>query len=714
MRLKFDKTIRRKSVSREDTMCRLLQLIPCIAAIFLICFINFSIPCHASKRNNLKLLRRVHTYAVTLDTSHVAMVSYSYGRATVRVERRNPILMLVPTAYVIAHGKEREFTSEVYSRMNVKSHDDYESEPLIRLSTIPHMRRTMNNFAKYVTPNIYDETIIGNTVLSPFHPNNFRFYSYHVDVIHGDVVELRFRPKRKNTQLVRGTASIDKLTGRIIRCSFMGEYDMIRSWVSLELGKKGYASLFPTKCEALFWFRFMGNKVSAHYTANYDLPQVLQENFLTERDVPKDEKPNYMSKVRPDTLPTLEQNIYRRKLTRDIESKYRAALDTTPKKKNLAKDILWDAIGDNVLNRIKTNFGQNNQGYIRVNPILNPLYMGYDHRRGFTYKFDIRGSYLLGKNSEINGRLKAGYAFRLHQFYFRLPIYYYFNRRRNGYVKLEVGNGNHIRSQAIVRDMKKEQPLLPGPFELMDTTALNEFRQGDMRLIFNFDLSRHWSIQVGALYQGKEAVHHRAFSDFGWESVYRSFAPAAELQYRPLGWNGPILSVDYDRGLKGVLKSNSGYERMEFNAEYIHQINRLQSLQMRAGGGFYTMRGRRAYFLNYENFRENNIPGGWNDDWSGEFELLRSDNYNNSDYYARFNLTYESPLLLLSWLPLVGHYMEMERIYVSALEARNAHPYIELGYGFTTRAVSVGLFASNGKGNRSVGCKFGFELFRHW
>ncbi|MFC2713867.1 MAG: DUF5686 family protein [Segatella salivae] len=135
---------------------------------------------------------------------------------------------------------------------------------------------------------------------------------------------------------------------------------------------------------------------------------------------------------------------------------------------------------------------------------------------------------------------------------------------------------------------------------------------------------------------------------------------------------------------------------------------------MRIGTGFYTRRHRHAYFLNYENFKENNIPGGWNDDWSGEFELLRSENYNTSDYYVRANFTYESPLLLLSWLPFVGHYMETERVYISALDVRNTHPYLELGYGFTSRVVSVGFFVSNGKHNRSIGCKFGFELFRHW
>ena len=104
----------------------------------------------------------------------------------------------------------------------------------------------------------------------------------------------------------------------------------------------------------------------------------------------------------------------------------------------------------------------------------------------------------------------------------------------------------------------------------------------------------------------------------------------------------------------------------------------------------YAKRGRSSYFLDYSNFRENTIPGGWNDGWSGEFELLNASWYNASNYYVRGNFTYETPLLAVSWLPLVGHYIEMERIYVSALSVKSLHPYLECGYGFTTRLFSVG------------------------
>lgn len=664
-----------------------------------------AMPVHAIRKSKLTLLRRIHTYGATIDTSNVfSSTSYAYTKATMRVERRNAVLKLVPSAYVVTRGKEREFITEVYSKIKVWGLDDYTVEPLMRITTIPHSRRPMPNFARYLTPDIYDETIVGNTLLSPFHPNNFRFYSYYVDVVHDDVVAIRFKPKRKNTQLVRGNATVDKLTGRIINVNFRGEFDMTSFWISMEMNERGFMSIFPAKCEALFLFRFLGNRVSGHYKSYFGLPKIVGDT------ISKADALSMMDIVRPDSLNSLERGIYSRMAEKARQDSI-AAADSTRRKRHWAQSILWDAIGDNVLNRIKSNFGMNNRGYVRLNPVLNPLYMGYDHRRGFTYKIDVRASYQLGDNSEVSGRFRGGYAFKQEQFYFRLPVYYYFNRRSNGYVKFEIGNGNHISSQSVRRDIMSNNPVVP---EGTDLDQLNEFKQTDMRLLLNYDFNKHWGFQVGALYQLRRAVNREAFHRFGWEAKYSSFAPIVELQVRPWGWNGPIFSADYDRAIKGAFKTNTEYERLEFNAEYIHRLNKLQSMQMRLGGGFYTMQGRKAYFLNYENFRENNIPGGWNDDWSGEFELLRSDTYNTSDYYVRANFTYESPLLLLSWLPWVGHYMEMERIYISALEVRKIHPYVELGYGFTTRLFSMGLFVSSGQGNRSVGCKFGFELFRNW
>lgn len=663
---------------------------------------------YAKQHSDYFQLQKVYEYAMRQDTVSVAQDScYAYTKFYLRIDRKNPTLLLVPSVYSIAHREEREYVGESYDKLFGKATQQIESENIVNITTVPHKRSTFNVMLKYLTPKIYNETLIDNTIISPFHPSNHRFYKYKTSILTKDRVLLTITPKRKNTQLVIGTAIIDAHSGRVVSCDLTGEYDMTRFKMHIDMGKDDTATPIPSRCEVAVTFRFLRSKVTGRYVARYGLP-------YSTPCVPTLSDYEKICRLRPEPLSKQEQTIYDKLL---IQSTINDSISTktTNKKKTekiqrFAKDVLWNMVGDNVFNRIKTHFGLNNQGYIRLNPVLNPLYMGYDHRRGFTYKLDLRASYQTTLNSEISICFKAGYAFKQHQFFFRFPVYYYFNKQRNGYLKIEWNNGNHISNAWVRRNIEKQQP----DTTLYDYNRLNEFKQTEIRAIFNYDLSDKWSIQLGSLFQIKRAVYKSDFEKFGWKKEYRSFAPVAEIQYRPIGWTGPVVTLDYDRGITRFAKSNNAYERWEINANYIYRVNQLQSWRMRIGTGFYTMKGHNAYFLNYENFKESNLPNGWNDNMSCDFELLRSDTYNTSEYYIRANLTYESPLLMLSWLPWIGHYIEMERVYLSTLDVRQVHPYVEVGYGFSCRVMSLGFFASNGHGNRYFGVTFGFGLFRHW
>jgi hypothetical protein len=675
--------------------------------IWMALFLLFASPLRARERADTALLHRVFHYAATVDTTHMQGYStYSYNRFSIDIEKKNPLLMLIPSLYVIAHGHNRHYVSETFSN-NVFQQKRFNTQVLLHETTIPHGRKAWDRVLSYLSPNIYNTTIIENYLLSPFNASNRKFYRYRVAFLLDGTARITFVPRRNNTQLVSGEALVDYYTGRILRCTLEGEYDMIDFSLDITTGSEGFTTLLPQQCKAETRFGLLGNRLKAHALASYNRPKPPVDTIRRRDDYA------LLASLRPDTLSPEEQALYTQKFIQKYKSDSIALAHAhQPKKRDFVKDVLWDVIGNNALNRIKSNFGVNNQGYIRLNPMLNPLYMSYDHNRGVTYKIDLRGNYQFSEQKEISLRFMGGYAFKQHRFYWRVPLIYYFHKRKNAYLKFEVGNGNNIHSNNIRNDVIKELPDTTHLTSYLD--QLYEFTQSDGRLVMNYDANSIFGIQFGVLYQQRKAVHKKEFQQFGWTDTYRSFAPALQLQYRPGGWEGPIFTLDYDRSLKGILNSNTDYERWEMNGEYIYRFNRLQSLQAHAGFGFYSWKGKRSYFLSYENFRENNIPGGWNDDWSGQFELLRSQTYDNSDHYIRMNLTYESPLLLLSWLPWAGHYMEMERLYVSALEAHHVHPYIEVGYGFTTRLLSVGLFTSNGRGNRVFGCKFGFELFRKW
>jgi hypothetical protein len=286
-----------------------------------------------------------------------------------------------------------------------------------------------------------------------------------------------------------------------------------------------------------------------------------------------------------------------------------------------------------------------------------------------------------------------------------------YNKKHNGYVIAVLGNGNRITNYEILNDIKKEY----GDSMKWSMMDMHLFKHTYFRLINNYDISDRLGFKVGLIYHHRVAMEKEAYKLAGREYAYRTVAPNLSLQYRPLGWKGPILTIDYERSIDGFLKSNIEYERWEVDGQYIHPLSRIRSISMRMGFGLYTNRGEKQYFLDFTNFQENHIPGGWKDDWSGEFEILSSEWYNASKYYIRANATYESPLLLLSRIPVLGHFVELERIYLSALNVKDLSSYIEYGYGFTTRWLSIGTFVAHKEGKYDgFGIKFGFELFRRW
>ena len=101
-----------------------------------------------------------------------------YVKNLYQTHRRNATLWVVPSMYAIAKG-ERQFVSEQYSRFTFHDIDDYENKRQVYYTTIPRNRRTMGVLLEYLTPNLYDETLYGDHILSPFNYNNHIFYNYN-------------------------------------------------------------------------------------------------------------------------------------------------------------------------------------------------------------------------------------------------------------------------------------------------------------------------------------------------------------------------------------------------------------------------------------------------------------------------------------------------------------------------------------------------------
>ena len=601
-------------------------------------------------------------------------------------ERRNPLLFLIPTMYSIARG-DRRYIGEVYGKQTFRTITDYDLHRQVFCGTIPHHRRVMPAIFELQTPNLYGTELYPDRLLSPFHRTNRFFYKYRV-TYWGDKAYISFRPRSANTQLVTGVAYVDLFTGRIISTTFKGNFDMIKFDVNMSMNEDISQSAIPTRSTTDASFSFLGNRIKVQLDSYHNCPATLPDSISDQEDEAM------MARLRPIQLSAEDQAIYNQRQQEEEN-------DTTPAKRNKLRDIAWNVVGDHLINSTHTGKGEN---YVNISPLFNPLYMSYSKSKGISYKLNIGVRHCWNEHRYLTIDPSIGYTSKIKQFYYNLPVRMTYNPKRNGFAEVTVGNGNRISNTPLYEDFQER---------MGDDIAMPEFRDLYVQAINHIGISNWLEATTGVVYHRRTSMDRQLMIAAGMSDVYRSFAPMITIHLQP--WKkGPLLTANYERSIKNVLQSDLGYERWEFDAVYKHQAKSVRILNMRAGTGFYTTRSTN-YFVDFSNFHDNNLPTGWEDDWTGQFQLLNSNWYNESTYYVRGHVSYDSPLLMLSWLPLVGRAIETERIYLSALSIKHTRPYFEIGYGLQNRFFSTAIFASFlGRHYEQFGCKFTIEIFRRW
>lgn len=644
------------------------------------------------------VMDRLFSYKRNLAPSISGFTDDFYLKYSFRTVRRNPTLIFVPTMYSIARGN-RNYIGENIGRISFKAIDDYRIDQKTLKSTIPHNRKAMDVMMRFIIPNLYGISLFDKYMLSPFNYSNRIFYRYRISISDEGRACVNFTPKLNNTQLVKGFAIIDRYTGKIIHTRFSGEYDMVTFEVNAYMGDDDtpYA-LLPTRCDSKAVFKFMGNELRVRFYANFECK-------VPDIDSIDDKKAeSIIDSVRPDPLERIEESIYREHIQENIAKD--SAQATVVKRKNKMLKKTWDIVDDYILSGQDAS---NDNASVTLSPLFNPLYLSYSHSHGLAYKMDIGARYIFAPDRYITFTPRLGYNFKIKKFYFNAPLRYTFDAKRNGWVELTWANGNRITNSSVLEIIQEENR------DTIDFSSLNldYFDDEMVSLSGNMQITKHLEMALGFVYHLRSAVNRHEMEQLGKPSEYRSFAPMVTLTFRPHP-EVPTFTANYERGLTNILQSNIKYERWEFDASFKKVLHSLRKYNLRAGGGFYTNKST-DYFVDFANFHDNYIPGGWDDDWTGDFQLLNSQWYNASKYYFRTNVSYESPLLLVTWIPLIGKYIETERIYANFLQIEHTRPYTEIGYGLTNRYFSIGLFASflNGSFNE-FGSKFSFELFRRW
>ena len=387
----------------------------------------------------------------------------------------------------------------------------------------------------------------------------------------------------------------------------------------------------------------------------------------------------------------------------------------------------------------------NNYGRLRCSPLINPFMFGYSALNGLSYRQQLRYNRLFSGDRRLQIAPGAGYNFKQKEFYWQVRSSFDYYPRKGASLSLEFGNGNRVYNSAILDELKDI------PDSIFDVSKLRLNYYKDLFLT----MRHRWEIVNGLTLDLNLSMHRRTDTAKGkftvidsgtsptpepgepstspevdtdvldkLPHVYNSFAPGIRLSWTPgqyyymsgnrkvnLPSKYPTISLDWERGITGVLPNSNKYERFEVDFQHTISLGLMRDFYYRLGWGAFTEQDG-IYFIDFANFRRTNLPTGWNDDFGGVFQLLDRYWYNSSRKYFRGHITYEAPFLLIPHLNKISQYVLNERLYFGALFVPRLKPYIELGYGIGTHIFDFGFFAGfeNWK-YKEVGVKFTFELF---
>lgn len=725
--------------------------------------VSYPVDKHASSADSI--MEKVIFFAPLYERIIESYKAELYIKGWVNIRKKNHILRYIPSMFRPKKGV-REYMMETYSDLHFTAPDIYDQKVKASVGTASEFWEMDGRLPEYFHINIYSSTLLYDKLLSPLAPNAKKYYTYRIDTVMGErhalQYKIRFMPKSKSFQLVGGYLIVSDNVWSVREMRFSGRNEMVRFNNLVKMGNVGDSDEFlPLQYDVDATFRFLGNVVDGTYEAVLDYKNIIQKTSGSDirRSVKKskyDLSDSYT--LRTDTNAYLRDTAYFKTLrpiplTPHEETLYQdffLSRDTLARKKKPVNKNLefWGQIGDALISRYTVDLDK--LGSVRCSPLINPFLLSYSGKHGISYRQEFKYNRIFTGDRLLRIVPRISYNFKEKEFYWRVRSDFDYWPRKRAALHLEFGNGNRIYSSDVLDDLK----AIPDSIFDFNQIHLDYFKDLYLNLRHSWEIVNGLSLEVGVSMHRRTEVNRSRFelnypsmpptksatragsggSSFfpnfdpnilnKFRHTYNSFAPRVRLTWTPGQYyymNGdrkvnlhskyPSISVDWERGLSGVLQSSGSYERVEIDLQHQVSLGLMRDIYWRFGWGEFTNQ-KELYFVDFANLRRSNLPMGWSDDIGGVFQLLDGRWYNSSRKYIRGHLTYEAPFLLLRHLMKYTQYVLNERLYLNALVVPHLKPYLEVGYGIGTHIFDFGLFASFANWKyQEIGCKFTFELF---
>ena len=666
-----------------------------------------------------------------------------YSKAQLDIIRRNFGFRYVPGLFRFDKHSNR-FIVETYSSLHYTAPNIYDHKIKVYSGTLREARQ-IPGIMDCINCNIYSPYMMRDHILSPLAPNSHRYYTYHIDSVSVDEAQrleyhIHFIPRNKSYELIDGRMVVTEGAWSVRRITFKGRSELLTFACDVHMGAvDSDTEYLVVKNDVSARFAFMGNELEGYYETETTYTTIKTRSNTPPEEIPHrqynltasyalqcdhqayDKNRQRIDSLRPHPLTSAEQQIYKR------HDQPAQANDSTEHNKTLRKT------GEMMFTDNKWQLNANTT--LRSAPFINPLFFSYSKSNGAAYRQDLKLNINFANESWLHLRTKVGYNFTYKELYWNAGAEYHYAPSRLGMLRVEVGNGNRISNSNIIDRIK----AIPDTTNIdLDKLNIDVFQDLKLEVSNRIELCHGLELELGVLFHRRTPARHPDdsfreiqlppdISEGLRENIrpeYNSFAPHLCLKWTPgqyyymdgkrkvnLHARYPSILLDYERGIKGVLGSTGVYERMECDVQHRIRLGLRSQLCYRVGAGIFTNQ-EETYFVDFEHFRNSNIPRNWVDEIGGVFQALPSKWYNASPYYVRAHLTLNSPFLIMRHAMKYTNHIRDERLYLNLLTMKRLGPYFEVGYGIGTFVFDLGVFASlQDFKHVGFGYKITFELF---
>lgn len=707
-------------------------------------------------------LRRVFAFTDSFGLEALQYHSDIYLRHRMLTHRNGPVVRYIPGMLRLEKGT-RSYLTEARLRLQLREPGETDCKVVAYHSTAKYQSANRLSTMSRLNFHLYHTNLISDALLNPLHRRNRRFYRYRSLGIRTDTVtgtrlqRISVIPRFDNDQLVRGHVDVDIRTGavRTFRLSF--RHNLQHITVSGETGGEGLRALLPERMHTEADFRLFGNRVYEvadfvmTHTFSYGTPPPsgkaggydLTRQCLLRLDTTQTvTDPAYFDSVRPDSFPPLDEKqlrYFRDRFARDMEKEGRMTGSTAFLAGSMPADtaarpsrlrIIGDRTQDILLSSHDFDITDNGRANVELPPVITPSAIQIGGEKGFSLRTQIKFKAFTSYSPVIPGfelSPSVGYSFKQKQVYWRTPLLLRFCPRLAGRFTLEAGGGSHIYNSRQADELHREMENVAhfdSLRQIIDHYNFHDYRDTYFKTDLSLSPLPGLTVTAGARYHRRTLIEWNDIAQqAGLSRKFTTLGPRVQLEWTPRQYyyhDGamrvplysrlPTFRIAYERGY-GIGTGNTRYERIEAEARYRLPLYAMRTLYFRVGGGTYLHRGEDV-FLDYDFFRFDYLPEGWDDELAGTFQLLSSRWYNESRYYARATATYESPMLVFARIPGISRIIQKERVHLNLLSVRSLGIYTEAGYGISTHLMDLGCFVSVASdGSVRAGGKIGLRFF---